>query len=84
MRLVILAVSIFLIFAGGKAFGDYCAKPDKIMSVAPQPVTEAYYSSFRGISLASRPDNVPSVQPISRAASLRDLPCRSHSTIGIR
>ena len=58
MRLVILAVSIFLIFAGGKAFGDYCAKPDKIMSVAPQPVTEAYYSSFRGISLASRPDNM--------------------------
>jgi hypothetical protein len=56
MRVVILAISILLIFAGEKAFS--CAKPDKIMTVAPRPVIEAYYSSFRGISLASRPDNV--------------------------
>jgi len=53
---VILAISVFLVFAGGKVFG--CAKPDKLMTVAPRPVTEAYYSSFRGISLSSRPDNV--------------------------
>jgi hypothetical protein len=41
-----------------RVFGDYCAEPDKVMEVAPPPVIHANYSSFRGISLSSRPDNV--------------------------
>jgi hypothetical protein len=58
MRVIILSISIFLIFAGERALGDYCAKPDRIMDTAPRPVIEENYSSFNGIGLSSRPDNV--------------------------
>jgi len=58
MRLVILATLIFSIFAGEEVFGDNCAKPDEAMVVAPPPVKQEYYTSFRGISLSNRPDNV--------------------------
>jgi hypothetical protein len=58
IHVVILAILIFSTFAGGKVFGAYSARPDEAMKVAPPPVVNANYSSFRGISLAGRPDNV--------------------------
>jgi hypothetical protein len=56
MRVAILATLIFSIFAGGKVFA--CAEPDRAMVVAPPPVKQGCYTSFRGIRLSSRPDNV--------------------------
>lgn len=58
MRVVILAVLICSTLAGERAFADYCAKPDRVMQVPPPPVIQESATSFRGISLSSRPDNV--------------------------
>src|SRR5262245_29524783 len=58
MRRVILAVLMLSIFASEMAFGEYCPPPDKAMKVAPPAVIQGNHSDFRGISLASHPDNV--------------------------
>jgi len=56
MRVLILAVFLYSTLSIGEVYGR--ANADKAMDVVPPPVIRANYSSFRGISLSSRPDNV--------------------------
>jgi hypothetical protein len=59
MRVVILALLFLPVSLIGEAFGGLrCIETDEVVKVAPQPVTQQNQSSFRGISLASRPLDV--------------------------
>jgi hypothetical protein len=60
MRTTFVAIVLLSAFSIGKAWaGGACfISKDDAVKDAPQPITQQKYSSFRGISLASRPNEV--------------------------
>src|SRR5229473_8503222 len=69
---------------GTHAEARFC--PKATAKTAPEIVRPRRVSRLASIprALANRPESVPGNQPSCRAASCRDLPSKSHKTMGTR